>query len=70
VLDTLVRRAGLAVTVREDRAGPPPGEPRHVADVRRLRALGFTPAHPLPETLAELWDYYLGVMFDAVSHAA
>jgi len=70
VLDALVRRAGFAVTVREDRAGPPPGESRHVADVGRLRALGFAPAHPLGETLAELWDYYQGVMFDVVSHAA
>jgi GDP-4-dehydro-6-deoxy-D-mannose reductase len=70
VLDALVRRSGMAVGVREDRAGPPPGEPRHVADVGRLRALGFAPAYALRDTLAELWDYYTGVVFDGVSSAA
>jgi nucleoside-diphosphate-sugar epimerase len=70
VLDGLLRRAGMAVTVKEDRAGPPPGEPRHVADVAALRALGFVPAHALEDTLADLWDYYPGVVFDVVSNAA
>lgn len=70
VLDTLVRLAGAPVDVVEDRSGPPPGEPRHVADVRRLRELGFVPTHPLERTLADLWDYYLGVTCHDVSDAA
>jgi hypothetical protein len=41
-----------------------------VADVGRLRALGFAPAYALRDTLAELWDYYTGVVFDGVSSAA
>lgn len=70
VLDTLVRVAGIPVDVVEDHAGPPPGEPRHVADVRRLGEMGFAAAHPLDRTLADLWDYYLGVTSHAVSDAA
>jgi GDP-4-dehydro-6-deoxy-D-mannose reductase len=64
VLDTLVRRSGVAAAVKEDRDGPPPGEPRHVAGTDRLRALGFAPAYPLEQTLADLWDYYQETVFD------
>ncbi len=67
VLDALIARSGVPVDVREDRAGPPPGEPRHFADVRRLRTLGFTPAFPLHATLADLWDYYLRTACHGVS---
>ncbi len=61
VLRAALRAAGLEEAARIDRRPGRAGDPlRHVADVRRLRALGFTPRHSLGASLADLHAYYMG----------
>ena len=59
VFDSIFRQAGLRERVEiEMKAARPADIPRYVADITRLRGLGFAPAHPLDRSLADLLRYY------------
>ena len=57
VLSTLVRLANVEVRVVE-RDDVAPGVPRSVADVTRLRQLGFQPLHGIERSLRDLVEWY------------
>jgi 3-dehydroquinate synthase len=53
--------AGLDGRVEVEQKAPRPADiPRYFADIGKLRALGFAPAHPLSRSLADLLEYYNG----------
>jgi dTDP-D-glucose 4,6-dehydratase len=56
ILSELLRISGLTVAI-QPRNDLPRGVRRHVADVSRLRRLGFVPAHTLGESLRDLFRY-------------
>jgi GDP-4-dehydro-6-deoxy-D-mannose reductase len=59
VLSTLLEISGRAEKVElVAHAGHPAGVRRHVADIARLRALGFSPRRPLVESLRDLLRYH------------
>jgi 3-dehydroquinate synthase len=61
VFHAILRNAGLHGNVEiEFKPARPADIPRYFADVTRLQALGFTPAHPLDRSLADLLGYYRG----------
>lgn len=63
IFDELVARAGIADRVHVELQPRRQADlPRSYADVSRLRALGFTPAHAFGDTLQEMLDYYLEVV--------
>ncbi len=68
VLLAILRAAGLEeqVTV-ELKAARPADLARYVADVRRLRALGFEPEHSLAGSLGDLLAYYRGSVAEAAA---
>lgn len=69
VLDRLLQAAGLSGQVQIDEGRPGAGDvDRHVADVRRLRALGFTPEIGLDQSLRELFAYYTDCLPSAGVH--
>jgi GDP-4-dehydro-6-deoxy-D-mannose reductase len=60
ILDLVLEAAGLQGTIeirRRTSSGAGPG--RHVADVRRLRALGFQPRFDLSRSLGGVVEYYM-----------
>ncbi|HEX2636033.1 MAG TPA: iron-containing alcohol dehydrogenase [Gemmatimonadales bacterium] len=68
VFDSILRHAGLEGRVEIDlKAARPADIPRYVADITRLRSLGFAPACPLERSLADLLHYYHGPVTDAAS---
>ncbi|MBM4393728.1 MAG: iron-containing alcohol dehydrogenase [Deltaproteobacteria bacterium] len=67
----LVAAAGLTGRVQIESGARQPGDvPHHWADVARLRALGFTPRHALPETARHLIEWYRGIEWPQVAAAA
>jgi 3-dehydroquinate synthase len=68
VFDSILRHAGLEGRVEIDlKAARPADIPRYVADITRLRSLGFAAACPLERSLADLLHYYHGPVTDAAS---
>jgi 3-dehydroquinate synthase len=66
VFDSIIRHAGLDGRVGIDlKAARPADIPRYVADITRLRSLGFAQAFPLERSLADLLRYYHGPVTDA-----
>jgi 3-dehydroquinate synthase len=66
VFDSIIRHAGLDGRVEIDlKAARPADIPRYVADITRLRSLGFAQAFPLERSLADLLRYYHGPVADA-----
>ena len=66
VFDSIIRHAGLDGRVEIDlKAARPADIPRYVADITRLRSLGFAQAFPLERSLADLLRYYHGPVTDA-----
>jgi 3-dehydroquinate synthase len=66
VFDSILRQAGLEGRVEiEVKAARPADIPRYVADITRLRSLGFAAACPLERSLADLLRYYHGPVTDA-----
>jgi len=59
ILSELIRISGLTAAI-QPRNDLPRGVRRHVADVSRLRRLGFVPAHSLGESLRDLFRYEQG----------
>jgi 3-dehydroquinate synthase len=61
VFQSILHLAGLNGNVAIELKAPRPADiPRYVADVSRLRALGFVPQHSLADSLADLMAYYRG----------
>jgi nucleoside-diphosphate-sugar epimerase len=60
VLSELLRISGLngQVEITRHHSGSSGGVRRHFADVSRLRALGFTPAYSLSQSLDDLFRYH------------
>ena len=58
VLSELLRISGLNGQVAIVRRNHQPGVRRHVADVTRLRQLGFVPAYSISESLGDLFRYH------------
>jgi nucleoside-diphosphate-sugar epimerase len=56
ILSELIRISGLTVAITS-RNDLPRGVRRHVADVSRLKGLGFVPAYSLGESLRDLFRY-------------
>lgn len=66
VFDSIVLQAGLQGRVEiEIKAARPADIPRYVADITRLRGLGFAATHPLERSLADLLRYYHGPVTEA-----
>jgi nucleoside-diphosphate-sugar epimerase len=57
VLSALVRAANVEIAIVE-RGGVAAGVDRNVADISRLRQLGFQPAHRVEQSLGDLLDWY------------
>lgn len=69
VLDTLLEQAGIRERVEVVRGpGRRADMERHVADVTRLRALGWTSRHGLTESLSTVLDYYAHTVSAAGPH--
>jgi 3-dehydroquinate synthase len=61
VFHAVLRHAGLNGNVEIELKAPRPADiPRYFADITRLQALGFTPAHTLDQSLVDLLEYYQG----------
>ncbi|HKP13388.1 MAG TPA: NAD-dependent epimerase/dehydratase family protein [Blastocatellia bacterium] len=71
VLAIALRAAGLAGSV-EVRAGANRALdiPRHFADIRRLKALGFRPRLSLERSIEDLFRYYFKTVADSANRAA
>lgn len=60
VLDASLRAAGIVDTVSFETLPPRPHDiPRHVADIGRLRRMGFTPSRDIRTSVGEVVSYYL-----------
>jgi 3-dehydroquinate synthase len=71
VFEAILRHAGLDGNVTIDLQPPRPADiPRYVADIGRLRSLGFTPAFSLDQSLRDLRDYYRGPVTAAAENRA
>jgi 3-dehydroquinate synthase len=67
VFECILHCAGLDGEVEiETRTARPADIPRYVADVTRLRSLGFTARHPLERSLADLMSYYRHTVAETV----
>jgi 3-dehydroquinate synthase len=61
VFQSIVTQAGLDGGIEVERKPPRPADiPRYVADVRRLRSLGFAAELPLEQSLGDLLAWYAG----------
>jgi 3-dehydroquinate synthase len=66
VFREILRQAGLAGRVEVEQRAPRPADiPRYVADIGRLRGLGFAAEYPLERSIADLLAYYGGPVADA-----